>query len=60
MTLINVVRFLFQLDDDVAGFFPRFVVAVAVEEKPVLAADALVDIDLNIRKENLLRVKLPK
>jgi len=46
VTLVDVVGFFFQLDNDVAGLFARFLVAVAVEEELVFATDALVDIDL--------------
>jgi hypothetical protein len=46
VTLVDVVGFFFQLDNDVAGLFARFLVAVAVEEELVFATDALIDIDL--------------
>ena len=48
MTLVQVVRLLFELDDDVTGLLAWLVIAVAVEEELVLAADALVHVDLKV------------
>ena len=46
MTLVDVVRLLLQLNDDVTGLLAGLAVAVAVEEELVFAADALVDRNL--------------
>ena len=46
VTLVDIVRLLLKLDDDVTGLLAGLVVAVAVEEELVLAADAFIDDNL--------------
>ena len=56
VTLVDVVRLLLQLNDDVTGLFAGLAIAVAVKEELVFAADALVDGNLERVSKRLFNI----